>query len=254
MKTLTILIFALLLTSISRGQIRTIHVFVSLCDNENQGIVPVPKSLGNGKDTKNNLYWGAAYGVKSFFKNKASDWQLVSTLKSDNPAILERILFKHKTENVFMLADAYNGEKIKQCTEDFLKASNGQESMEVPYQSENLKFRGGSNLVAYVGHDGLMDFTVDLKYNEAPEKQKDVIILACFSKVYFSDKIKKTGANPVLWTTHLMSPEAYTLEAALDGWVLNENQLLIKERAAQAYHKYQRCGIKGARNLFTTGF
>ena len=28
---------------------RVIHVLVALCDNENQGIVPVPASLGNGE-------------------------------------------------------------------------------------------------------------------------------------------------------------------------------------------------------------
>ncbi len=46
---------------------RTIHIFVALCDNKNQGIVPVPPILGNGEDPKNNLYWGALYGVKTFF-------------------------------------------------------------------------------------------------------------------------------------------------------------------------------------------
>jgi len=38
------------------GQQKTIHVFVALCDNEFQGIVPVPESLGNGKKYQTNLY------------------------------------------------------------------------------------------------------------------------------------------------------------------------------------------------------
>jgi hypothetical protein len=42
--------------------------------------------------------------------------------------------------------------------------------------------------------------------------------------------------------------------AAIDDWILKEKEEIIEERAAQAYHKYQKCGIKGARNLFTTGF
>ena len=71
---------------------------------------------------------------------------------------------------------------------------------------------------------------------------------------YFTEEIKKAGALPALWTTHLMAPEAYTLEAALEGWIKNEDWNAIEERAAQAYHKYQKCGINGARNLFTTGF
>ena len=33
---------------------KTIHVFVALCDNKYQGIVPVPPKIGNGQDLNNN--------------------------------------------------------------------------------------------------------------------------------------------------------------------------------------------------------
>lgn len=100
-----------------------------------------------------------------------------------------------------------------------------------------------------------MDFDVSINYeNSSSSSKKDVIILACYSKAYFAPEIKKAKANPILWTTHLMAPEAYTLKAAIDGWILNESGKQIDERAAQSYHKYQKCGIRGARNLFTTGF
>ncbi len=254
MKTLLTVILIGLFTSSSFGQIRTIHVFVALCDNEHQGIVPVPKTLGNGKDPNSNLYWGAAFGVKSYFKNKTTDWKLVSTLKTDNPIVLERLLYKHATEEIYMLADAYDGERIKACVEDFLKTANGQLPVTLTYDSLALKFGGQADLVAYVGHDGLMDFNVDVKYTDNVKKKKDVIILACYSKSYFSPEIKEAKANPILWTTHLMAPEAYTLKSAIDGWINNETGTEIEERAAQTYNNYQKCGIKGARNLFTTGF
>lgn len=32
---------------------KTIHVYVALCDNVYQGIVPVPKAIGNGDDPRN---------------------------------------------------------------------------------------------------------------------------------------------------------------------------------------------------------
>ena len=99
-----------------------------------------------------------------------------------------------------------------------------------------------------------MEFSVDIEYNKVANKTKDLIILACYSKEYFSTEIKKAKANPILWTTHLMAPEAYTLKSAIDGWIKNETGSAIDERAAQAYNKYQKCGIRGARNLFTTGF
>lgn len=100
MRILVTLIFGLCFANSYQGQTKTIHVFVSLCDNVNQGIVPVPKALGNGKDTKNNLYWGAAFGMKSYFKNKTTDWNLVNSIKTENPIILERLLFKHATKDI----------------------------------------------------------------------------------------------------------------------------------------------------------
>ncbi len=234
-KVLTIICIAFF-ASKSFAQVKTIHVYVALCDNEFQGIVPVPTTLGNGKDPKNNLYWGALYGVKTHFK-KSTDWQLVKTIKSTNSNILERLLYKHTSKDVYMLADAYDGEKIKNCIEDFLKSSNGQKSINVDYNSTSLSFGGGAGLLAYVGHDGLMEFQVDIDYNTTSEK-KDVIMLACYSKDYFKNEISNAKANPILWTTGLMAPEAYTLKAAIDGWIDGESGKEIDERAAQSYHKY----------------
>lgn len=51
-----------------------------------------------------------------------------------------------------------------------------------------------------------------------------------------------------------MAPEAYTLKAAIDGWILKESSNQIRERAAKTYHKYQKCGLRAAKNLLVTGY
>ncbi|HZH86351.1 MAG TPA: hypothetical protein VFD77_03475 [Brumimicrobium sp.] len=247
---ITLLIFT---SAFSIGQSKLIHVFVALCDNDSQGIVPVPKSIGDGTKPNTNLYWGAGYGVRNFLDKKTSDWILVADLESDNPMILDRILFKHKSQDIYLLADAYNGQNIKECTENFLLSSNGQLSESISFKDKQLKFGGGADLLVYIGHNGLMDFNLNPKFKVNKEK-KDVIILACYSKSYFKEHIKNANANPALWTTHLMAPEAYVLHAALNGYIINETGPQIDERAAQAYNTYQKCGIKGARGLFTSGF
>lgn len=236
------------------AQTQTVHVFVALCDNINQGIVPVPSQLGNGQNPKSNLYWGAMFGVKSFLRYKSQNWSYVKSLGKVNSNVLERIIFKHKTKDVFLIADAYDGAEIKKCTEDFLLASNGQLTSEINVDGRILTIGGKANLLAYIGHDGLMEFDVDLEYTKDSGKPKNTIILACSSKDFFSQELKFAHAIPLLWTTNLMAPEAYTLEAAIEGWIENENGTNVKERAAQAYNKYQKCGINGARRLFATGF
>ena len=59
---------------------------------------------------------------------------------------------------------------------------------------------------------------------------------------------------PLLTTTNLMAPEAYTLKWAIDGWIRNETELQIRERAAKAYHHYQKCGLNAAKRLLVTGY
>jgi hypothetical protein len=234
-----------------------IHVFVALCDNVNQGIVPVAPSLGNGDNPASNLYWGAAFGVKTFFK-KSKDWELVSEVQNPKPTVLERLVFKHKQKDLFMIADAYRGKEISQTIRDFLEAAAGWpgEGIKVSVKGAERSFNSGgsSELLAYVGHDGLMDFKLHSPPLARDKRQRKAMILACISKEYFASVLKPTGAQPLLWTTNLMAPEAYILSAAFEGWTKGENNEQIRQRAAKAYDSYQNCGPKSANNLFATGW
>lgn len=231
---------------------KTIHVFVALCDNKYQGIVPVPVKIGNGQDPNNNLYWGCGYGIRSFFKN-SKEWKLLKIQKLDSIR-LERLIFKHVTKNYYLVADAYDGQFIKQCTRDFLYSASGQLKDTIRINNTSIGISGNSKLVAYIGHDGLMDFQLTESFENADGKKRDCIILACISKSYFAPHLKSTKANPLVWTTGLMCPEAYTLHDALTGYLNNESTESVRTRAATAYSTYQKCSIKAARNLLVTGW
>lgn len=236
---------------------RLIHIVVALCDNQYQGIVPVPPKIGNGDDPANNLYWGAAYGVRTFFQ-RSNEWKLIKEFLNPKQAVLERVVFKHNSKDVYIVADAYRGREIRQTTIDLLQFAAGaqDEIIDVRFNSKSivLSAGAGADLVAYVGHDGLMDFTLSEYPSKSDQRQRDVVILACASKAYFREAIRNTGANPLLWTTGLMAPEAYVLRSAIDGWLVNESGDGIRKRAAGAYNTYQRCGMKAALNLFSNGW
>jgi hypothetical protein len=129
-------------------------VFVALADNQNQGIVPVPAKLGNGLDAANNLYWGAAMGVKTFFA-RSSDWSLVKCGEKPKAEILERCVFAYRKAEIYLIADAYRGDAIRQTILDFFDAAAGGHAEETTVQAGShplkLMTRGGANLVAYVG-------------------------------------------------------------------------------------------------------
>ena len=236
---------------------KLVHVLVALCDNVHQGIVPVSASLGNGEDPKRNLYWGAAFGIKTFF-TKSKDWRLVGEVRDPKYAVMERLVFKHRTRDVYLVADAYKGAEIQRAIGDFLLASSGglDEAVEVTVDSKKLDLNigGGADVLAFVGHNGLMDFRLAEYPKKLDDARREAIILSCVSKSYFSTPLRRTGAEPLLWTTNLMAPEAYILKAALDGWILGEDGEQIRQRAAVAYNKYQNCGLKSAQGLFASGW
>ena len=250
---LALSLFSFLIPQTSPEPPRTIHVIVALCDNINQGIVPVPEALGNGLDPSRNLYWGARYGVKTSLKNNP-DWDLVAKFENPSSAVLERLVFKRKDAPIYLTTDAYKGAEVKRAIMDFLDFAAGTAKGEIPNEAGKIGCGGNADLICYVGHNGLMDFSLESGPSPADAKKRKAIILACASKPYFAALLRKTGASPLLWTTGLMSPEAYTLIAALDSWVRGEKPETTREKAAQAYDMYQKCGIEGAKKLFATGY
>ena len=165
------LAIAFLLISFTTYSQKTVHVYVALCDNVHQGIVPVPKNLGNGQSPRTNLYWGALYGVKTHLK-RSKDWTFIKKLPSKNPKILERVLFKHKKTDTYLLAEAYDGRYIKNTIQDFLESLAGNRKMEVIIDNQELSFAGKADLVSYIGHNGLMEFSAEGNFKNTFRNKK----------------------------------------------------------------------------------
>ncbi len=239
------------------SQTKVIHVIVALCDNESQGIVPVPAKIGDGNNPSSNLYWGCGYGVRNFFDKKTDNWVLLEVQKDLSRQIIERLIFRDKNSTTILVADAWRGNQIKSATEAFFESCAGSYSEELSIKGvdgiEKINLKN-AELVCYVGHDGLMDFNLPSYPKKQGLTEKKAIMLACTSSEYFADGIKATGTYPLLWTRGLMAPEAYTLEAALTSWVKGKSDQEIESAAEQAYLKYQNVKASGARWLFKTGW
>jgi len=167
-------------------------------------------------------------------------------------------VFKFRAADVYLIADAYRGLEIRQAILDFFDSAAGDAadilSVATASGTVKLPIRGGASLVAYVGHDGLMDFQISRFPKQKDSTHRDAIVLACISKRFFDEGLRASGAYPLVWTSGLMAPEAYTLKSALDGWIAKESNGQIRERAAGAYDHYQHCGSKAARRLLVTGW
>ncbi len=230
---------------------RTIHVFVALCDNANQGIVPVPATLGNGQDPKSNLYWGAMFGVKTFF-GKSADWERITLSEKPVAPVLDRVLFKNRNSGDYLLAEAYDGARMRTCLINYFNALTGHDTIHFAATGNTVHFGGGADMVCFVGHDGLMDLalTANEVKDPVPGRSASTVVLCCYSERFFNEQIARANGKFVLGTRGLMAPEAYVLHAALGAWLGGKDTNAIREAAAHAYHTYQKCGVKAARHLF----
>lgn len=242
---------------VAAGDYLIIHTFVPLCDNEHQGIVPVNAQLGNGFNLRTNLYWGAGYGVKSFFLADKT-WKLRQSTLHPDTAVLERVVFEKKFPNgarVLLVADAYRGDRMAACIRDFLHTLAGRrpDTLRLDGRDTGIAI-GAPDLAVFNGHNGLMDGNTPSIAQRPGFDCRDAAVIACASHNYFRQHLQCAGAFPVLTTKHLLAPEAYVLGALIEGWARMEHENELHVRAAKAYAQYQKCGYKGAFRTFNAGW
>jgi hypothetical protein len=220
-----------------------IYVIVSLVDNVSQGIEPVPAKIGNGDDPRSNLYWGAAYGVKTFL-SKANGWRKLGCEKDISDIILERCQFAW-LDKLTVTADAYRGSRIDQAMFDFM-----QQAATPPNATKR-------EMVVFIGHDGLMDAQNQPIIEHFPkhtEHDKQAVVLSCMSEEFFSKHLLAAGSKPVVTTFSYMAPEAYVLEAVARGFANQASEAELRSSAGAAYAKYQRISAKAGNAIFGANY
>jgi hypothetical protein len=244
-----------LLEDFNSGKPLVAHVIVALADNEHQGIVPIPSTLGDGDRPQSNLYWGAMYGVKGFLKRSA-DWHAVPIPASKDPRVLERVLFRREVTRegrratAYLLAEAWQGREIAASIGQFLEMTRGQHVGTVRVDGRDIATGGAAHLIAFVGHNGLMDFGVpDLRAGGGTDPARVAVVLACESDFFFS-KLIRPNAAPLVTTASLMAPEAYVLDAIVANWFAGAAPGEVVESAARAYGQYQKISLRSARRIF----
>lgn len=221
--------------SVARAVEKNFAVFVALADNAAQGIVPVPAAIGNGEDPERNLYWGTAEGLQGVF-DKSKAWRLVEkNADPEDDEVLRLRTYRHEKTGSVLTARAYRGTAMKKCIQDF----------EAAIQSQR------HGMVVFIGHNGLMDFTLPDPVRPARQTNvTDCVVLCCKSEAYFKTRIENAGGRPVLLTTQLMYPGSFILHDVAEGWLNNESPAALRDRAGQAYAANQKISKKAATGVF----
>jgi hypothetical protein len=219
----------LLLTLALRAEEKRIAVFVGLCDNTTQGIVKVGAKIGDGDKPDDNLYWGCSDGLKSFFK-ASRRWKLEKReTTTGDERILERLTFRHVSAKAVLVAEAWRGSSLKECY----------------VAAEKAMLSGENQLVAFIGHNVLMDTVIDAPAVKA-KGRTDAIVLCCVSDRYFRERLTRAGIRPVLLTTQLMYPGSFLLHDALEPWLAGKDPQALRAAAGTAYARNQKIKVAAA--------
>lgn len=178
--------------------------------------------------------------------------------------MLDRVVLRTTIERagrrgeVFVIAEAWDGREMRAAVKRFLILAAGGPPATIDARAPDgraltLPIGGAAHLVAFVGHNGLMDFSLDATPGpEVGSPPRSSIVLACASNPYFLDPLQAGGSYLHLLTTGLMASEAYTLDAVVRAWFEGWSPGQVRESAAHAYEAYQHCGLSVVRGLFST--
>lgn len=247
--------FKRLQLKIANKEALIVHALTPLCDNIHQGIVPVAKHLGNGRDLKGNLYWGCGHGMKAYFKNRHG-WKHVQSDSLDGEIILERSVFKKTMPNgcvVFLVSDAFAGEKMKECLDYFWNYTAANNPQIIVVGADTLAIGGGADLIVFNGHNGLMD-GYELPEHTNTVSYKEAVSISCFSHNYFSYAYQRIGAYPLVHTTGLLYPGAFIVDAIIGKWAMGKHEADMRVAAGEAYNREMNCGRSAGINLFKAGW
>lgn len=239
---------------------KVIHAFVALCDNASQGIAPVPAKIGNGDDPDHNLYWGCDDGLRSVF-SKSKAWQKLpapaaGTDPDGDGPILQRLVFRHRATGAILVGDAYRGREIKTCLTHYFAALAGHHPVKIKTDQAEYDAGGAAQLIAYIGHNGLMEFNVEVPVPTPAVKAspRTTIALCCISQHYFRPGLQTAGARPLILTRQLMYPAAQLLHEGTAGWLSGSDAATCTARAAAAYATNQKISRKAAAGVLAPGF
>lgn len=221
-----------------------VHLFVPLCDNIHQGIVPTSKSLGDGLNLKTNLYWATSGGTKSYFKNN-SNWSLEVQYFDIDTNVLERLVFKQVFDQatVYLVADAYRGDRMEETVNDFLAsiANCRKDSVQIDTKTR-INCAGSADLIMFNGHNGAMDAIEIKEWINRTDKRTDIVMNSCVSYDYLQYPFMIAGGYPLVRSKTLLYPGAYVLDQIIKDWVNNVDEKQLCLNAGRTYCNKHNCG------------
>lgn len=227
---------------LAAGQALRVHVYVALCDNDAQGIVPVKNaSICDGDTPERNLYWRTGGGIASYARAQRYR-ELEYTVLPDGPIAIRARYAKELAAGgalrargitrvpVELTALAYRGARIDRAMFDFVAAVHG---------TGPPNAGDPPHVIGYIGHDYFLDAYDPLELARArsgqSRVQQAVFALSCLGQRYIRPVIERPNAHVLVLNRGLTYPGAWTVGGLLTGLARGDSHAGIHRLAARAF-------------------
>jgi hypothetical protein len=249
---------------LTAGKPLVVQVHVPLCDND---IIPCGNArLGDGDNPDTNLYWATSPGFGRWFTRKKSGWTQVAELGPDGD-VLEVRAFRRtvtaskawrtagapKMFDVYLVAYAWRGEAIDAALAAYAEdLYGGAERRIVLDDGTELAAGGAARIVAYVGHNRLMDVDAyDWPAASDGAPAKGAVAIACHTAAYMDEAVPAAERVPLLMTRDFLFANAAPLEGAVLAFAAGGDYAAIRKAAAAGYATAQKKKPEKVQGAFT---
>jgi hypothetical protein len=251
---------------VTHGKPLVAEVHVPLCDNT---IIACGNAkLGDGDNPDTNLYWATTPGFGAWFTRRGGGWSHVLHRRgpdTGDPDVVAIDVFRRrvaapaswqnrgapKTFEIDIVVHGWRGKAIDHALAAYAAdVSGGAARRLVLDDATTLDAGGASQLVAWVGHNRLMD----LEAYEWPKPGAAVIgtiAIACETAAYMEGPVSSSTRVPLLMTRDLLFANAAPLEATVLAFAAGGGYARMRADASVAYAAIRNQPVTKIAGAFT---
>jgi hypothetical protein len=252
---------------VAAGKPLVVQVHVPLCDSSVTRCGNA--KLGDGDQPSTNLYWATTPGFGKWFERRGTGWtrllRATEPAATGDPDVLELRVYKQSIKapaswrergapgrfDVILVIHAWRGTAIDRALDAYARDVSQATLRSITLADGSVLAAGGAaQLVAFVGHNRLMDLDA-YQWPEPGSVAKGTIAIACHTAAYMKRDVSAPTRVPLLMTTDFLFSNAAPLEASVLAFARGEGYAAIRRTAAEAYAGVRKRELRHVFGAFT---
>ena len=264
------------------GRPMVVQVHAPLCE---QSIIPCGNArLGDGESLRTNLYWATTAGFGRWFGRSGGGWKRVLEWRegeTGDPEVLSVMVYRRtiataaawrkrgapKSFTLYVVIHGWRGTAIDRALKAYARELAGLDERLVQLgaatttaraataattsELELVRAGGGAHLVAYSGHNRLMDYPAAYAWPAPGSRPIGAIAVACHTASYMATQVSSAMRVPLLMTRDFLFANAAPVEGVILAFARGGGYAELRRAAAEAYAGVQKKETRRVFGAFT---